>query len=87
MGFLDALFGGDKKPESHREKPKPVQQAEHEEVSVLEASAGLPAEMLATIVAAAYTVTNEQFTLRIHRGSQVWMTTGRQKNMDAREFA
>lgn len=89
MGFFDALFGGGNKNES--KKTEPASRGETERSSAEGAQAvetALGPELIAVIAAAAYSaMATQRISLRISRANRVWAATGRQKIMDARQFA
>ena len=96
MGFFDALFGNEKPPAKIQRAPKEVVKDDGgispEIMAVISAAAyaSYSDEIIAVISAAVYAVldtSDQRRGYRITSISNTWAATGRQKNMDAREFA
>jgi len=102
MGFFDALFGSEKPQAKPKRTPKAVVEqdvVEQEDagispeiIAVISAAAyaSYSDEIIAVISAAVYAAldtSDQRRGYRITSISKAWSATGRQKNMDAREFA
>jgi len=97
MGFFDALFGSEKPKAKTKETQVEVVRQEDTGISpeimaVISAAAyaSYSDEIIAVISAAVYAAldaSDQRRGYRITSISSAWSATGRQKNMDAREFA
>lgn len=100
MGIFDALFGSEKPQAKTKRAPKEVVEVAKQEdagispeiIAVIAAAAyaSYSDEIIAVISAAVYAALDtgdQRRGFRITSISKAWSATGRQKNMDAREFA
>ena len=99
MGFLDAIFGSEKPKAKTKRAPEEVVEVVKEDagispeiIAVIAAAAyaSYNDELIAVISAAVYAALDtgdQRRGFRITSISKVWAASGRQKNMDAREFA
>lgn len=100
MGFFDALFGSEKpKAKTETARAEVVEVVEQDDagispeiIAVISAAvyASYSDEIIAVISAAVYAILDtgdQRRGYRITSISNAWAATGRQKSMDAREFA